>query len=95
MTPVLDTPRLTLRPPRAEDFPAWAAFMADPESARGRQEAAVGEGGRLHAADEAGAWALQGFGMFSVIERASGEWVGRVGPRRPPARARPPACPRL
>src|SRR5579863_6521125 len=28
----------------------------------------------------AGSWALQGFGMFSVIERRSGRWLGRVGP---------------
>ena len=31
----------------------------------------------------AGAWSLQGFAMFSVIENASGRWVGRVGPWRP------------
>ena len=30
----LETPRLTLRPTRSEDFEGWAAFMADPESAR-------------------------------------------------------------
>ena len=27
-----------------------------------------------------GAWTIQGFAMFSVIERDSGQWVGRVGP---------------
>ncbi len=31
----------------------------------------------------AGSWALHGFGMFSVIEKASGRWIGRVGPWRP------------
>jgi RimJ/RimL family protein N-acetyltransferase len=31
----------------------------------------------------AGAWALQGYAMFSVIEKASGRWVGRVGPWQP------------
>jgi RimJ/RimL family protein N-acetyltransferase len=31
----------------------------------------------------AGAWALQGFGMFSLIEKSSGLWVGRVGPLHP------------
>lgn len=31
----------------------------------------------------AGAWAIQGFGMFSVIEAASGRWIGRIGPHRP------------
>jgi len=31
----------------------------------------------------AGAWTIQGFGMFSVIEKASGDWIGRIGPWRP------------
>lgn len=31
-------------------------------------------------ATAAGMWALRGYGLFSVIERASGRWVGRVGP---------------
>jgi RimJ/RimL family protein N-acetyltransferase len=31
----------------------------------------------------AGAWAVQGFAMFSVIEKSSGRWVGRVGPWYP------------
>jgi RimJ/RimL family protein N-acetyltransferase len=30
-----------------------------------------------------GAWAIQGFSMFSVLERASGRWIGRVGPLAP------------
>jgi hypothetical protein len=31
----------------------------------------------------AGLWSLYGFGMFSVIERATNRWIGRVGPWRP------------
>lgn len=31
----------------------------------------------------AGAWALTGFGMFSVVDKATGGWIGRVGPWRP------------
>jgi RimJ/RimL family protein N-acetyltransferase len=31
----------------------------------------------------AGSWHINGFAMFSVIERATGEWVGRLGPWRP------------
>jgi RimJ/RimL family protein N-acetyltransferase len=30
-----------------------------------------------------GSWALQGFGMFSVVEKASGRWIGRLGPWQP------------
>jgi RimJ/RimL family protein N-acetyltransferase len=28
----------------------------------------------------AGAWSIQGFSMFSVIEQATGRWIGRLGP---------------
>jgi RimJ/RimL family protein N-acetyltransferase len=30
-----------------------------------------------------GSWALKGFSMFSVIEKESGRWVGRLGPWQP------------
>jgi RimJ/RimL family protein N-acetyltransferase len=79
----LETPRLLLRPTRSEDFDAWAAFMADPESTRfigGVQSRPVAWRSFLTIA---GAWAVQGFSLFSVIEKASGRWVGRVGPWYP------------
>lgn len=31
----------------------------------------------------AGCWALQGFSLFSVLEKSSGRWIGRVGPLHP------------
>jgi len=79
----LETPRLLLRPTRREDFEPWAAFMADPETARfvgGVQPRSVAWRGFL---TMAGAWAIQGFAMFSVIEKPSGRWVGRIGPWQP------------
>lgn len=77
------TERLLLRPPRGEDFPAWAAFAADPvamEFLGGVQPAPVAWRAFLSAV---GGWHVQGFGIFSVIERDSGEWVGRLGPIEP------------
>jgi RimJ/RimL family protein N-acetyltransferase len=79
MGPVLETPRLLLRPPVAEDFEGWAAMMAD-EASRfigGPQPRAVAWRGFMSVA---GAWAMSGHGMFSVIEKGSGRWIGRVGP---------------
>ncbi len=32
-----------------------------------------------------GSWQLQGFSMFSVIDKRSGQWIGRVGPWQPHA----------
>lgn len=81
--PVLHTARLTLRPIAAEDFPRWAEMMADPEAARflgGPQPAAAAWRGMM---TMAGAWALTGVSMFSVIETATGRWLGRLGPWRP------------
>ena len=31
----------------------------------------------------AGAWTINGFSMFSVLEKASGRWIGRLGPWMP------------
>ncbi|WP_240358781.1 GNAT family N-acetyltransferase, partial [Myxococcus vastator] len=75
--PVLETPRLLLRPPLAEDLEGFAALSADPESARfiGGVQPRLMAWRNLYAM--AGAWSLQGFAMFSVLEKSTGAWVGR------------------
>jgi RimJ/RimL family protein N-acetyltransferase len=81
--PRIETARLVLRPPRAGDFGAWAEFMADEQAARfigGPMSRPAAWRGFLTVA---GAWSIQGFGMFSVIERETGLWVGRLGPWMP------------
>ncbi len=79
----ITTPRLHLRPIRIEDFDAWAALMADAEGARhigAPQPRSVAWRGFMSVA---GAWHLTGCSMFSVIEKATGRWIGRVGPWQP------------
>lgn len=81
--PTLLTPNLLLRPLSGEDFEAWAAFHAEEETMRflgGVQSRAIAWRGMCAMA---GAWSVRGFSMFSVIERATGRWVGRVGPWQP------------
>ncbi|MDZ4317389.1 MAG: GNAT family N-acetyltransferase [Phenylobacterium sp.] len=81
--PVLETERLTLRPVALEDFPRWAEMMGDAEAAKflgGAQPAATAWRGFM---SMAGAWSLTGLSMFSVIERDSGLWLGRIGPWTP------------
>jgi RimJ/RimL family protein N-acetyltransferase len=81
--PVLETERLLLRLPEERDFDAWAAFMADPEASRfvgGVQSRAAAWRGF---AAVVGCWTLRGCGFFSVIDKASGRWAGRVGPWHP------------
>lgn len=76
----LRTERLILRPPRLEDLEPWAEMMADEEVARrigGIKPPSLVWRGLMCMA---GAWQLAGYAMFSVIERASGRWIGRLGP---------------
>ena len=82
-TPVLETPRLILRAPRAEDFPSWRAHMADAEVMRllGGPQPPLSAWRNMTSV--IGAWSMMGFSMFSVIEKASGQWIGRLGPWRP------------
>jgi RimJ/RimL family protein N-acetyltransferase len=79
----IETERLILRPPREEDFDGFAGLMDDDVTAGfigGAQSRPVAWRSFLTLA---GAWTIQGFGMFSVIENSSGEWLGRVGPWYP------------
>ena len=81
--PVIETERLLLRPQKPEDFEPWAAMMADEETTRflgGPQPAAVAWRGFCTVA---GAWSMFGISMFSVEEKSSGRFIGRLGPWRP------------
>jgi RimJ/RimL family protein N-acetyltransferase len=81
--PFLLTERLILRPPSAEDFEAWAAFNADPET----MHHLGGVNGRGQAwrtlCTMVGAWQVRGYAMFSMILRDNGQWIGRTGPWMP------------
>lgn len=81
--PTLETDRLILRPPAAEDFDTWAEWSGDPETMTfigGVQPRSVAWRSMRAMA---GAWTLDGFAMFSVIEKETGRWVGRLGPWMP------------
>ena len=77
----LRTERLVLRMLREEDFEPYAAMMADPEVTRH-----LGDGRPMSRPDAwrqlaylVGHWALRGFGVWAVEERATGALVGRIG----------------
>jgi RimJ/RimL family protein N-acetyltransferase len=79
----IDTPRLILRPPRADDLEALSGMMADEPTTRFI-------GGVMPRAmcwrqlmTMIGSWHALGFAMFSVVERESGRWIGRLGPWQP------------
>jgi len=81
--PTFETERLILRPPSEADLDAWAEMSNDEEAMRYL-------GGIISRAETwrviagtIGAWVIRGYGMFSVIEKKSNAWVGRIGPLSP------------
>src|SRR6266581_3949526 len=84
--PALETERLILRPWKPDDFEPYARFSADEESMR-----YLGRDGRPTDAAETwrticlfiGHWYLRGYTLWAVEEKATGEFVGRVGPWKP------------
>jgi len=79
----LETPRLLLRPPRIDDLDPFAEMMTDEETARfigGTSPRAMTWRALM---TMIGSWHAHGFAMFSVIEKETGRWVGRLGPWMP------------
>lgn len=79
----LDTERLRLRMARREDFEPYAAMMADAEATRFIGGVMLRGDAWRRFLQMPGAWAVQGHGMFQVVERASGTWLGQLGPWQP------------
>lgn len=86
MTICLETARLVLRPLAPADLEAHCAMMGDARVARflslDRKPQSRAMAWRAFAA-MLGHWDIRGFGFFSVYEKSSGVWVGRVGPWAP------------
>ena len=77
--PTLHTHRLILRAPCAGDFEAYRDFYADPEASRFYGGPLTeGQAWRKLAYD-LGHWPLRGFGMWSLVEKASGAMIGGCG----------------
>lgn len=79
----LETRRLILRVPDAADFDGWAATSADAEVMHHLGGVQPRFTAWKHFLAAVGAWHIQGFNTFAVIEKSSGRWIGRVGPLRP------------
>ncbi|WP_125076286.1 GNAT family N-acetyltransferase [Pseudoxanthomonas sp. SGT-18] len=81
--PVIETERLVLRPPQAADFERYAELLTDEHACRFIGGSASRAAAWRKFLQMPGAWMVQGFAMFSVIDRATGLWLGQSGPWRP------------
>lgn len=79
----IGTARLWLRPPQLSDFDGFAQMLGNEEAARHIGGQAPRAAAWRRFLQQPGAWAVQGFGMFSVLDKATGEWLGQAGPWRP------------
>lgn len=81
--PTLETERLILRVQCLEDFERFAELRADEEASRHIGGLMTRAAAWRRFLEMPGAWAVQGFAMFSVVEKASGKWIGNIGPWQP------------
>jgi RimJ/RimL family protein N-acetyltransferase len=79
----IETPRLILRPPRTEDLDGWSEMMSDDIAARFIGGVAPRAMCWRQLMTMIGAWHALGFAMFSVVEKETGRWIGRLGPWQP------------
>ncbi|PHR57450.1 MAG: GNAT family N-acetyltransferase [Robiginitomaculum sp.] len=82
----LETERLILRNINADtDFSPWAEMMADAQTIAylWNNTPYNAEAAWQNMVMNIGHWQARGYGFFSVIDKRSGEWVGRVGPYNP------------
>ncbi|MDQ4134119.1 MAG: GNAT family N-acetyltransferase [Actinomycetota bacterium] len=81
----IQTERLVLRAWRPDDFEDFARISADPEVMRyvaNGQPATRAQSWRAMAMF-VGHWSLRGYGLWAAEERATGEFVGRIGLSNP------------
>jgi RimJ/RimL family protein N-acetyltransferase len=81
--PVIETENLILRVPEASDLDGWAIMNSDEETMRFIGGIAARAETWRQLCTMRGAWDIRGFAMFSLIEKATGLWVGRIGPWMP------------
>ncbi len=79
----IETDRLILRVPRREDFERYAELFGNVEAVRHISSGLTRSDAWRRFLQMPGAWTVQGFAMFSLIEKSTGLWVGQAGPWQP------------
>ena len=76
---MIQTERLILRPYQVADYDAYAAMVADPVVVRHAGAPMSGEEAWMRLLRFIGHWSVFGYGLFAVLERASGQYLGETG----------------
>ena len=79
----IETDRLLLRVPKQDDFERYAELFCDAEAAKHIGGGMTRSDAWRRFLQMPGAWAVQGFAMFSMVEKSTGLWVGQAGPWMP------------
>ena len=77
MLNIIETARLILRPWRADDLEELEHLFADPVVRKGRH--LPPERVMAIAQSSLQQWQRNGFGPWAALEKATGQWIGRVG----------------
>ena len=77
--PIIETPRLRLRPHAAEDLDACAAMWADPAVTRyiGVSSTRLQTWARMRG--YVGLWEFLGYGYWAIEEKSRGGFIGEIG----------------
>lgn len=79
MIPEFTTERLVMRGFRDDDFPSFAGFYANEQTARFVGGVCSGEDAWRRMASFAGHWILRGYGLWALQLRETGAFVGYCG----------------
>ncbi|WP_261565304.1 GNAT family N-acetyltransferase [Frankia gtarii] len=77
--PTVLTPRLVLRGWRPEDVPAYLEIVSEEGMAAHTPQPSTKAAAWSQTAFQIGHWALRGYGMWAVEDRATGQLLGRAG----------------
>lgn len=79
VAPVLETERLSLREPCADDFPVYRDFFVDGAASQFYGGPLQPDRAWRVLAADIGHWHLRSYGRWSVVERSSGRMIGGCG----------------
>lgn len=80
---IIETPRLILRSPVLDDLQDWVRFAGHEDTMQHIGGVQSPSNAWRSLMTMIGSWSANGFAMFSVIEKSSGKWIGRIGPWQP------------